>query len=877
MRHSSTTVDGRLRSALVFSALVLLPTVTLAADEPLRTFLDAYCLVCHDAVTSKGGLDLENLPVDFQEPAAFEAWVKVHDRIETGEMPPKARQERPNRVEAETVLLGLERALADADRSRRSVDGRAVFRRLNATEYENTLRDLFGIPGLRVKDLLPEDGRAFGYDKCAAGLDLSHVQLARYLEAAAVALDVAITPHAAPPVIQKSHNVPGAQAGLKGVTLNGDAVFLKDGKYDLATGIPVPRGKGDLKVRDLEQSGVFPYQGSIGIFRHEDDAFRPSFKTFYPVFAGRYRLRVSLWSFAWDKGEVKPNPRTEAASLVAGGRVLGYFDAPSLKPTVHEVEVWLNPGELIYFNAASLFPVRVSERPGRAAEYVGAGVAIDFLDVEGPILDGWPPPGHRRLFGDLTMIPLPLALQPSARGKRARNAPGSAQGSANQMPSKKFMPEMKDELSTVAPTDPEADATRLLAGFLGRAFRRPLAEDEVRRYVGLVQAHLATKVNFETAMRRAYQAALCSPDFLFLKEPAGQLDPWALACRLSYFLWNSMPDDALFALAETGRLRDPDVLRGQVERMLNDPKAERLVVDFTDQWLDLRDIDDTTPDKKLYPEFRPILRDAMLAETRAFFRELLEKDLPASNVVDSDFAMLNQRLAEHYGITGIEGVAIRRVSLAADSHRGGFLTQAAVLKVTANGTTTSPVKRGAWVQRKIVGQPPEPPPPNVPAIEPDVRGTTTIREMLARHRSNASCAACHAKIDPPGFALESFDVIGGWQTRYRSLGEGDPVDKERTGGRGVGYKLAQEVDAAGQTADGRPFADIEEFKAILLADPRAVARNLVGQLVVYATGAPVGFADRAAVEAVLDKTAETRYGIRSLIHEIVQSPLFLTK
>jgi hypothetical protein len=197
--------------------------------------------------------------------------------------------------------------------------------------------------------------------------------------------------------------------------------------------------------------------------------------------------------------------------------------------------------------------------------------------------------------------------------------------------------------------------------------------------------------------------------------------------------------------------------------------------------------------------------------------------------------------------------------------------------VTANGTTTSPVKRGAWVLRKIVGQPPEPPPPDVSAIEPDVRGTTTIREMLAKHRSNVSCAACHAKIDPPGFALESFDVIGGWQTRYRSLGEGDPVAKEQTGGRGVGYKLARKVDAAGRTADGRPFADIEEFKEILLADPRAIARNLVGQLVVYATGAPLGFADRAAVEEILDRTAVTRYGLRSLIHEIVQSPLFLTK
>src|SRR5271163_3356086 len=198
-------------------------------------------------------------------------------------------------------------------------------------------------------------------------------------------------------------------------------------------------------------------------------------------------------------------------------------------------------------------------------------------------------------------------------------------------------------------------------------------------------------------MRTAYKAALCSPDFLFLKQSPGQLDHWAVASRLSYFLWNSMPDDELFTLAEKGRLHDPAALRGQVERMLKDPRAQRFVIDFTDQWLDLKDMDETTPDKKLYPEFRPILRDAMPGETRAFFRELLDKDLSASNIVHSDFAMLNQRLAEHYRIPGVVGSAFRAVPLPADSGRGGFLTQASVLKVTANGTVTSPVRRGAWL------------------------------------------------------------------------------------------------------------------------------------------------------------------------------------
>jgi hypothetical protein len=395
----------------------------------------------------------------------------------------------------------------------------------------------------------------------------------------------------------------------------------------------------------------------------------------------------------------------------------------------------------------------------------------------------------------------------------------------------------------------------------------------------LFKARFAEGDMFEVAMRTAYQAALCSPDFLFLKEQPAKLDQWAMASRLSYFLWNSMPDDELFALAAKGKLHDRAVLREQVERMLEDPKAERFIVDFTDQWLDLKDLDETTPDKKLYPEFRSILRDSMRAETPAFFRELLEKDLSASNMVHSDFAMLNQRLADHYRIPGVLSSAIRRVPLPADCGRGGFLTQAAVLKVTANGTVTSPVRRGAWVMRKIVGQPPDPPPGDVPAIEPDVRGTTTIREMLAKHRSNASCAACHARIDPPGFALESFDVIGGRQTRYRTLNdEGTMVDRSETySGRRVAYTWGKPVDSAGALADGRAFKDIEEFKQLLLANPRAIARNMVEQLVTYATGAPVSFADRAAVEQVLDATAERRYGMRSLIHEIVASTLFQTK
>ncbi len=888
------------RQLTAFLVLILWPVAAPAAEPAmnpaLRGFLSSHCVSCHDAATKKCGLDLEALSSDLKNPGAFEKWVRVHDRIRAGEMPPRGRKTRPSAAETEVALSILNADLAKADLARRAEDGRAVFRRLNRTEYENTLRDLFGIPGLKVKERLPEDGLAFGFDKSAAGLDLSYVQLAKYLEAADIALDAAIATHAARPAHFQVHIPAAGCQPLFAHTFGGQTVFLKDFKYDDSL-IPIPNGrinKEALAQKLRRENLKNPYNGTIGVLVPEGVGdFKPRFP-FRVIEAGRYRLRMSVWSFLWDKGQVKPSPRTEAATLVAEGRTLGYFDAPSLKPTVTEIEVWLNPmkspRDELLFNAASLWSA--GPLNGNVAGYTGSGIAVDWLEIEGPLLDQWPAVSHRRLFGDLPLVGLPANPRQKPRARVSEPAGGDFH-KPKRPPDNAYViaghgkPFIKDlaflpqhfEPATVASQAPEADARRLLADFLPRAFRRPVAPEEVDRYVALFKGRFAEGDFFEVAMRTAYQAALCSPDFLFLKEKAGPLDSWALSSRLSYFLWSTMPDDELFALAARDRLRDPAVLRQQVERMLRDPRAERFIVDFTDQWLDLKNIDETTPDRKLYPEFRSILRDSMLAEPRAFFRELLEKDLSATNVIHSDFAMLNQRLADHYRIPGVVGSAIRRVPLPADSGRGGFLTQAAVLKVTANGTVTSPVRRGAWVLNKIIGRPPDPPPGDVPAIEPDVRGTTTVREMLAKHRTNASCAACHARIDPPGFALESFDVIGGRQTRYRSLNdEGDMVDKSQTySGRRVPYTWGPKVDPSGELADGRAFKDIEEFKKLLLEDPRAIARNMVGQLVIYATGASVGFADRAAVEQVLDRTADSRNGMRSLIHEIVQSRLFQTK
>jgi hypothetical protein len=302
------------------------------------------------------------------------------------------------------------------------------------------------------------------------------------------------------------------------------------------------------------------------------------------------------------------------------------------------------------------------------------------------------------------------------------------------------------------------------------------------------------------------------------------------------------------------------------------------VEDFLGQWLKLRQIAANDPDRKLYPEFSPYLQDSMVAETRAYFRELIAKDLDARYLVRSDFVMVNERLAVHYGIAGVSGSQVRRVQLPPGCPRGGFLTQAAILKITANGTTTSPVPRGAFVMARLLGQPPEPPPPNIPAVEPDVQGATTIREQLDKHRSNPACASCHAKIDPPGFALESFDVIGGWRDRYRSIGSGDkPPRGSIDPFIGIGFKLGPNVDASGQLPDGRRFGGMAELQAMLAADTPRLLKNLAEQFAVYSTGRPIAFGDRDEIARLVKSTREHGGGIRTLLHEVVQSPLFQTK
>lgn len=845
------------------------------AEETTTQFFAQYCVDCHGSKTQEATLDLRSLSRDFGNSDHFRRWVKVHDRIASGEMPPRDA-DQPTVAERTAARKAIHESLIAAERERAKHVPR--LRRLTRAEYENTIRDLFDMPGIALAGNLPADGSAHGFDKHPEALDISHVNVAKYLESADHTLNYAIATRPDPPTIRKRRISLVNRGGfIAHIVMNGDGILLKDKEVD--PDFPPAAEQNHLDQGAHERWGSFRNGATVGLFRHEDESVSPYFIEHVTIYPARYRVRTSLWSFQWDQGKMLPGRGTEAARLSVvqltgdgrGGQhpsyALGYFDAPDTKSLEHELVIWLNHNELIGFNTASLAPAANYYKKRRAMEFTGPGIAVDWLDIEGPLYESWPPASHKLLFADLPIAEFNATDHPGVRPPR-RARPRQIGAGMNR-------PDPERGLWAVQTATPLKDADRLLASFLPKLFRRPVSNEVRQQYIDIVHERIEKGDGFELAMRVAYRNALVSPDFLYHVEPAAEPDDYALASRLSYFLWNSLPDEQLMKHVETGELREPQVLHAEIERLLADARSQRFVDDFLRQWLRLRDIAATDPDKKLYPEFSPYLQDSMVAETRAYFRELLDQDLDASHLVKSPFVMVNQKLATHYGIAGVNGTQVRRVPLPDDCPRGGFATQAAILKITANGTTTSPVPRGAFLLDRLLGEPSEPPPANVSAIEPDVRGATTIREQLAKHRDHAVCASCHRRIDPPGFAMESFDVIGGFRNRYRSIGEGDPAPRGSIDPLiGISFKMGPQVDPAGELLDGRVFTDIQQYQELIAADATRLLRNLTHQFTIYATGRAIRFSDRPAIDEIIRRTRSQGGGIRTLLHELIGSPLF---
>jgi hypothetical protein len=413
-----------------------------------------------------------------------------------------------------------------------------------------------------------------------------------------------------------------------------------------------------------------------------------------------------------------------------------------------------------------------------------------------------------------------------------------------------------------------AYVTEVLQRFLTRAFRRNVTESDVAKFVAFYQTIRPEFPSFEETMRETLAMVLIQPDFLFLLEPAGEekrtISDTELASRLSYFLWSTLPDERLMELAIGGKLRDN--LVGEIERMLADPRAQRFVEQFTDQWLSLNVVENVAVNRDHFPDFDDRLKQDMCNETRAVFAELLRENLSANQLLAADFTMLNEPLAKHYAIDGVLGRSFRRVSLPPESHRGGILSHASVLLSNSTGADSHPVRRAVWIRDRLLNDPPAPPPPNVPSLEeanPEFH-QLSVREQLEIHRSNESCNHCHRALDPWGIALENFDAVGKWRTELRRHG-GDGSD-------------AHAIDATVILPGGRQVMGADELRAYLAEDRKhEFARSLVSRLLTYALGRSLELTDQSAVEDLLNQFAQDDYRLKGLVQKVVMSEPFQTK
>lgn len=826
----------------------------LRANQPesVEDFVLDYCADCHDRASNKGGLDLELLPFALDDRENFSHWVKVYDQVADGVMPPK-KKDQPADGERSAFLDFLDKRLSAAG-VKRQENGRAELRRLSRAEYANTLKDILALPHLELEEMLPADGIAHGYPKSAKALDFSHVMMTRYMEVADVALRKALAP-SVKPVSSKV-----IRAELKSIDQTSNT--LQTLRVQLKQRIAIPligkkidptfiATKGNFAKRD---PGIVkdppPHFDGVATFMNGRSNHNIVVKPFKVRQTGFYKIRVNGWSLVNDHGKLLPSDRMGVVAFYGeAGRLLGRCELPPNEAGTGEVTVWVEKDERIEYLAVSAdfenyqLPDKGEHRYKRFKSH---GIALKWLEMEGPLEKDWPPQSHRKLLGDL----------PLEAVKQDGEGPGYR----------------------VVTEEPMKDARKLLRQFMVRSYRRPVREDDMQIPLGMVRARLQNGDSFVEAMLAGYRAVLTSPGFLLMQESPGDLDGWALANRLSYFLWNSPPDWRLRDKARRGEILKDEVLLAETERLLKSPKSRRFVKHFLDYWVDLRKIRLTEPDDALYPEYNDFLTESMVEETQAYFLEMLRGDHGAFHVMDSDFVMINQRMARLYGIEGVMGAKPRKVLLPEDSVRGGLITQGSILKITANGTTTSPVVRGVFALSRFLGTEPPPPPAAVPAIEPDISGATTVREQLAAHREDPSCAGCHKLIDPPGFALESFDVMGGYQTHYRAvLKNGETGVPERFAGKKSRYKYALPAETAGVLPDGREFKDIQEFRSHLRSQEKEIAANLLRQLIVYGTGEPEGYIERPVVQGMLERLKKKEYGLRSMIHEVVQSQLFRKK
>ncbi|MBI1372609.1 MAG: DUF1592 domain-containing protein [Phycisphaera sp.] len=805
-----------------------------AYAKTIKPFFAKHCTACHGEEKQKGKLRLDTLAVDFVTPKIATKWIEVMDNLNLGEMPPEEKP-RPDIHAQMAVTHWIAAELRNAERLSHGAGGRVVLRRMNRTEYANTIRDLMGmtfLPGDSPVEFLPPDGTAEGFDKVSAALMLDPSLLNNYFEVAQIIADKAIADGPPP---------------FKTETMRLEMEDIaKNRAIDYLCATPgIECGEKDIVLMrgSTRSYGVMKYPGT-----HDE----------IPV-KGMYRIRVRAWGERSAEGDavimrVRQNHPQADQELLMETEVTD-------EPKVYEIVVPRDPkcGEYNVsivnetgFETTSQAGVQIrtgQDMAGKAKDYERVirlqsrqqmealtwgmpdpkaadtsklrKLHVDWIECTGPLYDQWPPKSHEMLLGKGEGSPDPARLNV------------------------------------------------IFERFMTRAFRRPVDATEIDPIVALCRSELEAGATFNDAVRAGVVAVLCSPRFLYIAEPSNTkeprpLDEWEMASRLSYFLWSSMPDDALFDLARAGKLRDPATLTAQVDRMLADERADGFVRGFGAQWLRTDEFRNFTPDTKIYKQYNDKLGEAMVGQTLAFFGEVLRRNEPATCLFDSDWTMLNEPLAKFYGIDGVTGEEFRRVKLPADSHRGGLLGMAGVAMRGSDGNRTKPVNRGKYVREVLFNDPPDPPPPNAGEVEPNIKGKNlTVRDRLIQHQQIESCAACHKGIDGYGLALENFNAIGAW--------------RERQDGENFRGKNTPPIDPSGTLPNGKSYETFEQYKALLGEQKDRFARGLSEKMLTYALGRPIEPSDRGLVDRLATQMAAHGYTLRSLIDGVVTSEAFMTK
>lgn len=806
--HFRCAIAPLLVGLRIVLVLGIVSTTKLALAETLNpkveSYLKTYCLECHGEKSTKSDFRIDKLSakVGFENTPQ---WLEIIERINAGEMPPKDAKPLPTAEENSAVVEWLAARIKEGEAARMAARGRVSYNRLTRDEYVNTVRDLIGVhfdatdPGGFLDD--PEWQ---GFERIGSVLTLSPSNIEKYLAAAEVILAEAY-PAKAVPLYEGSK-----RAILENQINERHRERLRD-----------------LGLLDKVRFEMWP-----------GDTFRYSNLQEPLPEAGIYEISYTLSGLKPEKGR-----------------------APRLKVYEEKLDRVLHEQDVL---APEDKPVTVTFRTHLPK---GRPTIMVYNDVPGP--SNLPRSGRH---GDRPFIStkdgrIPWQMKLTDEQGRARypfliidsvSWRGPIISEQEQRRRDEYMPREDGNIAQVR------DGLGRLAQ---RAFRRPITSEELDGYVGIVKAELAAGEKFRDAVKAGMLAILCSKSFLFIAEGDETenrltLNDWEIATRLSYLLWSTMPDDELSALAEQGKLRDKSELSRQVTRMLKDSRSTRFTDSFATQWLRLRKVGMFPPDKKLYPDYDKHLEASMIAESKSFFGEVLQRGLTLREFLHSDWSMMNGRLAEFYGLpsAALPSDEFQRVSLPAESHRGGLLTQAAILSLTSDGSRHRPVHRGVWLSEAIFGKSPPPPPANVDPIEPNpvTAPKATLRMKLEAHIHDARCASCHRKIDPLGLAFENFDAIGRWRTEEVVEGTGENP----------------KVNPAGQLPDGRSYKTPEEFKQLLLADLDAFNHTFIEKLATYGLRRTLSFDDRDELAEIAKASRAKDYRLRDIVDALVVSDLF---